>query len=159
MAVAGQDRTPNTTANSDASAQTAVATPSFPKQPLPPSGTIFNIAGATGIAPFEVKTAAGANYLVKLVSTTRRQEVLSMFVRGGHTVEIEVPLGTYELRYASGETWYGPEHLFGNETQYSKADESFTFEETSRGVSGFTVTLYQVRNGNLSTSRIRPSDF
>jgi len=74
-------------------------------------------------------------------------------------VTIDVPLGTYEVRYAGGETWYGYTYLFGKDTAYSKADETFTFEVVGNQISGFTITLYQVVNGNLSTSRIRPNEF
>ncbi len=84
---------------------------------------------------------------------------LTLFVRGGETEKIKVPLGTYELRYASGDKWYGYEHLFGKNTSYSKADKTFTFQVQDNSVNGYTVTLYRVANGNLRTSRIGKADF
>jgi hypothetical protein len=46
---------------------------------------------------------------------------MTIFVRGGENVETLVPLGSYYVRYASGTTWYGHDHLFGDyHTGYSK---------------------------------------
>ena len=36
-------------------------------------------------------------------------------------LELKVPLGTFEIRYASGKQWYGYNYLFGDDTSYSKA--------------------------------------
>ena len=74
-------------------------------------------------------------------------------------MEVEVPLGTYEVRYASGESWYGYEYLFGPGTSYSKADKTFTFKVVGNQISGFTITLYKVSHGNLHTSTISPTEF
>jgi hypothetical protein len=63
------------------------------------------------------------------------------------------------VRYAGGTKWYGDDYLFGPETTYSKADEVFTFEKVGNSVSGFSITLYKVVNGNLSTSSIEPTEF
>ena len=68
-------------------------------------------------------------------------------------------LGTYEVRYPSGDKWYGYEYLFGPETSYSKADKTFTFRVEGNQVSGFTITLYKATDGNLHTSPIEPTDF
>jgi len=136
-----------------------VATPSYPEQALPYSGAIRTWTTAERVAPFEIKAAQGSHYLLKLVDAYSGAPVMTVFVRSGTTVEVEVPLGTYEVRYASGDTWYGYEYLFGPETSYSKADKTFTFEVVGNQISGFTITLYKVAHGNLHTSAIRPTDF
>jgi hypothetical protein len=86
-------------------------------------------------------------------------DVLTVFVHGGSTVQIDVPLGTYIVKHAAGTKWYGYKHLFGPETSYSKADETFRFERNGYQVTGYTITLYTVLHGNLQTSAIRPEDF
>jgi hypothetical protein len=140
-------------------APSRVASPSYPEQALPYSGAVRTWAAGERVAPFEIKAAQGSNYLLKLVDAYSYAPVMTVFVRSGTTVEVEVPLGTYQVRYASGETWYGYEYLFGPETSYSKADKTFTFEVIGNQVSGFTITLYKVAHGNLHTSAIRPTDF
>ena len=91
--------------------------------PLPPTGQVQLFVNRPAIAPFAIHGGTGVNYFIKLISTSSRRTVMSVFVRSGTTVEVDVPLGNYELRYASGETWYGHKHLFGQDTAYSKADE------------------------------------
>jgi len=107
----------------------------------------------------EIRSSQGAYYVVKLCDYSSGRDVLSVFVHGGRTVEFDVPLGTYQIKYASGDRWYGPVHLFGPSTAYSKADSSFDFRVDGNRVSGYTLTLYTVVNGNLHTSRIAPEEF
>lgn len=130
-----------------------------PALQLPQSGTIRRYTSRAGVAPLEIKTSAGSNYLIKLEDVSSGRNILDVFIRGGSTIEIEVPLGTYRLKYAVGQTWYGYEHYFGPSTGYSKADSNFRFYNDGYRVSGYTVTLYQVRDGNLSTSRLSPEQF
>ena len=131
-------------------------------KPLPSSGALNSyLPGlhANMDAPFEIRTSAGANYLLKMEHWESGRAILDVFVRGGDRVEIKVPVGTYRVKYASGKTWYGYEDLFGPRTSFSKADTSFQFKRTFDGYSGYTITLYKVQNGNLSTSKIGASDF
>lgn len=137
----------------------SASVPQYPELPLPGNGAVQLYTNENRIAPLEIQTAEGANYLVKLVSSYSEQPVMTIFVRGGTAVTTEVPLGTYEVRYASGEKWYGYEHLFGPSTGYSKAESSFRFEKTGYDITGYTLTLYRVSNGNLRTSTINPSQF
>lgn len=137
----------------------SVAAPSYPKQPLPHSGSVRRWIFQEPIAPFEIKAAQESHSVVKLVDAYTNKPVMMVFVRGGTTVEVKVPLGKYEVRYASGDTWYGYEYLFGPDTLYSKAANTFTFDVVGNKISGFTITLYKVVDGNLHTSRINASDF
>jgi len=131
----------------------------FPEQPLPYTGVSRRFSVAEAVAPFEIRAAVGSHYLVKLVDSFTGLTALTVFVRSGTNANIEVPLGTYEVRYASGETWYGYEYLFGPDTSYSKADKKFSFQINGEHVSGFTLTLYKVPNGNLHTSAIKSTEF
>ncbi len=139
--------------------QIKVATPK--PMPLPPSGEVRAIKNISRVAPLEIRTSPGKNYLVKLSYVNSRETVISVFVRGGDTVKIKAPLGTYTLKYASGDTWYGYKNniWFGPSTTYTKADESLIFTSTGNGYYGHTVTLYEVENGNLSTHDIEADQF
>ena len=130
-----------------------------PKLPLPATGTIDRYTNKSGQAPLQIKTSSGANYLVRLENVATGTNVLDVFVRGGTTVDIEVPLGTYQLKYASGQNWYGTQHLFGPETAYNKADTPFRFYIEGQQISGYTVTLYRVSDGNLRTSELPADQF
>ncbi|MDD9823647.1 MAG: hypothetical protein OXU43_00440 [Gammaproteobacteria bacterium] len=124
----------------------------------PNNGTTRKNVTAEGVAPFEIKTSAGSNYLIKLENISG-MKVMDIFVRGGDTIEVSVPLGSYIVKYAVGNTWYGYEHYFGPDTNYNKADEIFHFRQEGNQISGYTITLYPVLSGNLRTSRIKASQF
>jgi hypothetical protein len=136
-----------------------------PQQPVLPAvpvnpGIILKNTEAEFIAPFGIKTSPGANYFVKLVDVITSKAIVGIYVVGGSPIEVDVPLGRYEMRYASGQTWYGLEHLFGEgTTTYSKAVEIFEFSIQGNQIAGYTVELIQQLNGNLSTKQIDASQF
>lgn len=116
--------------------------------------------GGERIAPLEIVTSGdGVHYFVKLTDWETDAPVLTIFVRAGQTAETTVPLGSYRLKYATGETWLGPDKLFGEETIYSQADNRFDFERQGNEVSGYTVELILQTGGNLSTRRIPKSQW
>jgi len=84
---------------------------------------------------------------------------LTVFVYGGQSAKIDVPLGSFELKYATGDTWYGTKDLFGPNTACSKADKRFDFKRTGNQVSGHSVELYLQVDGNLETAPISLSEF
>ena len=133
---------------------------SEPPLALPYNGHIVRYHSSEAIAPLEIKTRGGSgNYYVKLVDYYTKQAILTVFVCDGQTVNIDVPLGSIEIKYAVGKIWYGTKHLFGPNTACSKADERFDFRQTGYQVSGFTVELYLQVNGNLETDPIPVSAF
>lgn len=131
----------------------------MPLQALPLIGSERYYGSAERIAPLEIRSSGNEHHLVKLVHVASGRTVMDFFVRAGASEEVQVPLGRYELRYASGQAWYGYTYLFGPTTTYSKAEQTLTFSNTYDGVTGFTVTLYKVQNGNLETTEISPEEF
>ena len=122
------------------------------KKPRPNSGLIV---GAYGQSPFKIVTPYGAeDYYLKLVNKSSGEEV-GVYVRGGETTEVYVANGTYELRYATGKTWYGTKLLFGFDTHVQKSSQRMTFWNGE----GHALTLQKVRYGNFSTREMSPSDF
>lgn len=160
-----QDYISNTNTTIQGTEQSTDTSISEPAETLPtvakPSSGIYaqNLNGQQAIAPLEIRTDSGSDYYVKVVDTANNNDTLTIYIHGGETVEVEVPLGSYEIRYASGNNWYGDELKFGSETSYNKADEIFTFSDTGYQVSGYTITLYQVVDGNLQTRSIDESQF
>ncbi len=126
---------------------------------MPYNGDSRIYTNSKRIAPFTIKTSGSDSYFVKLKDVYTNETIMDIFVRGGNTVETNVPLGAYRIEYATGEKWYGYQHLFGEKTGYSKTDQSLNFRQDYNGVSGFTISLYKVANGNLQTSYLNPSNF
>lgn len=142
------------------------AVPAVPAAPLPPPvaqqhGLMRNYTGASGVAPLEVRTDADEDYYLKLVDAVTGQDRLTYFIRGGVPLNVEVPLGSYRMRYASGKVWYGEQALFGPDgrTSYAEAGSVFHFRSDFGRYTGYTVTLIKQVNGNLSTRNISASNF
>lgn len=131
-----------------------------PEQPLPQSGA-NNANFRDGVAPLKIRTssAGGHHYFVKIVNLLNSQPIGAYFIHSGETIDIKVPLGTYEIRYASGTKWYGLDYLFGSDTTYNKADSTFDFSFDGYQYSGYTIELIMQQNGNLSTSGIKPNQW
>lgn len=93
-------------------------------------------------------------YYLKFVNTDTNATVQSIFIHAGEPASAYVPNGTYELKWVSGSKWYGFEYYFLNNSA-QKADDTFTFD----GSTEWTVTLYPVSDGNLSTETINIDEF
>ena len=50
-----------------------------------------------------------------------------IFVYGGQTVNINIPLGKFVMKYCTGKDWYGYKELFGTNGSYSKSKDLFDF--------------------------------
>lgn len=128
------------------------------QKPLPRSGVIKYYTNSEPVAPFEIKTSrndyyndetTATNYFIKLVDYYDEDITwVTLFVRNGESVKVDVPVGDYKLKYAIGETWYGEKDLFGHKTSYSKSDQKLSFTNSGYMVYGHTITLYKVQNGH-----------
>ena len=130
---------------------------------LPPNGVYRRYWRDTPgeiLAPLAVTAPdAGFHYFVKIVDWSLGTAVLTVFVRSGHTIEVELPIGNYRVRYASGATWYGPKHLFGPSTAYGQADKKFDLRVEGDKVAGYTISLARRVGGNLQVTAISAEDF
>src|SRR5262249_11636574 len=98
-----------------------------PSPPTPPAGP-SPVAIAEGIVnktvtrpaliPFQVHAAVGNDYFVKLVNASNATEIITVFIRGGSTLKLTMPVGSYRLSFAAGEKWYGEVLKFGPQTTY-----------------------------------------
>lgn len=131
-----------------------------PQQTLPESNA-NNATFHNGVAPLKIKTSTvgGNHYFVKIVNLEDKRSIGSYFIRSGESIDIKVPLGTYEIKYATGTNWYGLNYLFGPDTYYSKADSTFNFTFDGYQYSGYTIELIMQADGNLSTSGLKPSQW
>ena len=123
----------------------------------PESGELRTFREMKRVATMSVKTSAGSDYLVRLYESDHM--ILSVFIRGGETETFKVPLGTFELKFASGTQWLGYWDFFGQKTSYMKADETFTFRRGDGWIDTCSITLYTVPGGNLELSPIPASEF
>lgn len=156
--------------------------PALQAKPEPRDGYLFEtIPYFEGVAPLELETPAGKGgyyvvcnpssltassdflgeyYLAKAKRENGGYGSLKFYVSAGSVVEVDVPLGWFSIYYATGDTWYGEEYLFGDGTKYYKLDDSFRFWLDSEGTyHGWTVQLEEVSGGNLDFEEISEDDF
>lgn len=135
-------------------------------RPMPPTGVYRMYTNQEHIAPFSVTVGKGRNFFVKLENYETHAPIIEMFVRADETFKVDVPLGTYRLKYGSGTQWYGFDTCFGDRStgaSYSTSDERLIFKITEdisgSWVEGNSVTLYEVLDGNFRDYDISPKDF
>jgi hypothetical protein len=127
---------------------------------LPANGTVQLYSKWKQAAPLRIVTGGEkVHYFVKLTDWNTDTVVQTIFVRAGHSAETTVPLGSFRLKYAAGETWQGEDELFGDETIFSRAEKRFDFTQEGNNVSGYRVELILQTGGNLSTVRIPKSEW
>lgn len=132
----------------------------FFSPPVVFSGEIIHYPDNEGVAPLTVETPSGHNYYICLKSLDgEKSNEMSFYITGGNTEEVLVPLGEYAVYYATGDTWYGTEYLFWEDTSYYKCDDTFYFYEEDYTYYGYTLTLSRVYNGNLDTDTISADEF
>lgn len=112
------------------------------------------------IAPLKIVTpSGGGNYFIKLVEADSGEPVLTAYIDSGGTLELDVPTGSYRIRYAVGDTWYGPSELFGKDTGRFEADDTFDFRIEGDRVIGHTIELIKQQGGNLDTKSLPAGEF
>jgi hypothetical protein len=136
-----------------------VVQPAYPEYSLPENGMTMVSSGGRQVARFVVTAGSASHYWVKLVDASTGTPTIAVFVRAGSKAEIRVPLGSYVIKYACGQKWYGTTYLFGPDTTYSKAPDPVNFYVEGDMVHGYSITLYKVPNGNLRTESISAQDF
>lgn len=137
----------------------AAVQPTYRECALPDNGATWVYGNQLKVAPFEISAPFGASCIAKLVDANTSRPVLSVFVRAGSTVTIDVPLGNYVLKYAMGDKWYGETHLFGPSTSYGKANTTLSFGVEANRYTGHSVRLQKSAGGNLRTSSLSPDEF
>lgn len=151
--------------------------PTLATQPEPENGYIFEDIQMEKTAPLAIETFGTGGYYFVLdpiqlyiesdatsFEKTRAEmnadyTYLKFYAVAGSAVDIPVPLGEYEIYYATGDVWYGEGDLFGADTVYHKCDDTFLFTIEDGQCSGWTIELMPVPNGNLNTEVIDAEDF
>lgn len=120
---------------------------------------MWNAFSTQRVAPLEIRTSGESDYYIKLVDRSSGRDVLGLYISGGRSLEVTVPLGTYDIRYAIGTGWQNTQTLFGPNTSYFRADSVFQFSDQGQYYSGYTIELIEQIGGNLGKTRLNPSDF
>jgi hypothetical protein len=126
--------------------------------PLPLTAVMQGLFSPPRIpCPLTVVTHPGSgHYYLKLIDQQTGNTCLTFFIRGGDSSSrMLVPAGTYELRYAVGKDWYGPERLFGEETAFYMADSDLILRDGK----GDRVEIILGKADALNARRVRGWSF
>jgi len=135
------------------------STPAFdqPEELLPLTGWLSRPRRHL-FAPLVIHTPLGSNYFFKVVGPNN-QTIGTFFIRGGDTLKIDAPIGSFTFRYAYGAAWYGLAYLFGPETRYTELEGSMNFTRHGENVEGVELTLVKQEHGNMRDHPLAPVDF
>lgn len=134
--------------------------PTLSVVPFPENGATSDYAYLDNVAPFQV-SASGmtSNFVVRLRDAATNALVIDVYMRPGRAVKIQVPLGQFRLLIASGDTWYGPEYLFGDRGGYAEAEQRLDFDQVRDRIRGHTIELQESILGNLRERAIARGSF
>lgn len=124
-----------------------------PAKIIPRSGEILSGIECYDGSKLTISASSGSSCVVKL-KTSSGVDRLSFYVRAGDIVTVGVPAEYLYVYFASGDTWYGEELLFGDETRYSKDKELLDFTRYE-----WQYTLYPVMSGNFTETLIDSDEF
>lgn len=128
----------------------------------PKNGQVFDSKARGGYCTLTIKSGNSPVY-IKVVSNKDESIVATFYVRKDSSSTIKIKDGKYSLRYATGDKWYGEKDLFGSGTRYYRADTTLEMTTTRSGnrisYQTYTITLYTVVGGNMSTTKIPQDKF
>jgi hypothetical protein len=164
---AALERIVQLTSATTASAPSSTTPPSADLKPVNPPRTSTIESGRTRqrIAPLSIISESGTNYVIKFANVSDERDQVMIFVRGGETYQTKIALGTYHVRGAAGETWYGKRDLFGPDTQFFKlrgkdgTQQTLRFWQQGRTITGVTLNFQKVVGGNMEQEKISREEF
>lgn len=121
--------------------------------PEPVTGKVISGYESFNASEITVTASRTSSCLVRL-KDAQGNEKLSFYVRAGETATVGVPDINLQVFFASGDTWYGEDLLFGEKTYYSKDDRLLNFYDYT-----WSYTLYPVTDGNFSETPIDADEF
>ena len=124
------------------------------------NGKIVQSPRSEALAPLGVTAPFSENCYVYLSSLDgNSSNNMGFYVAADQFAEVLVPLGLYEIYYATGETWYGPDELFGEETRRYQCEGTFEFYDDGEYYQGWTLELYLQENGNMDSDPVDENEW
>jgi len=123
-------------------------------QMLPHNGSRILYVEHEGRAPLELEASPDHHFLVKIRDAETYMPIYTAFVRAGESVSLKMPDGRFNVRYAAGRTWYGPDAYFGKSSKYMQETGTYTFRTDGQELSGHLIQLGDATR--LERGDIRP---
>lgn len=124
-------------------------------EPLPNQPFFLKVPDRQCNSVLKVDVPDVGGCVIKLIDPTSGDVVLAKFMPGGMSHEINVPSGTFEIRYAYGGKWFGDVEMFGTNGFYMKNDELLRFTEDK----GVELKIFWARKPESFSTRIEKESF
>ena len=116
---------------------------------------------------FIIKNSNASDAVVLLVNAYNKKKIRNEYVRKGANFEMsKVPNGTYYLEWFSGNDWSPNLKVGSNYKGGFRSDSSFTktkdredWMEVGYTYQSWSITLYNVPNGDVESQKINANDF
>jgi tetratricopeptide (TPR) repeat protein len=131
------------------------------KQKFPATGQIYRNKDIKGKgATLKIKLPKGSKYTELLrVYTSKDVLVSTVCISPGKTTSIKLPPGTYKMKTAYGEFWFGKEELFGDIGAYEQTLFDGGSETTKMKKNWIYTLTLDAENGNLGSKKIVRNNF
>lgn len=132
-----------------------------------PLDDCFGSGNYQGNATLTIKNGGNSDAIVCLYSISKDRTIRNEYVQKNSSFTMSnISQGYYKIRVFYGNDWNpslenscGTKGNFESNVNFSEFDGEEYFEDSSRGYTNATVTLYTVANGNASSSSIDQSSF
>lgn len=112
-----------------------------------------------GPGPVKIRGDRRANYFVKVRDVATGRDILVAMLAAGETIDLRLAVGSYDLRYAAGETWEGEKTLFGPDTIFMRNTQILTLAFDGDRFMGFITDLVPVPREGATLAPIAAKDF
>jgi hypothetical protein len=132
-----------------------------------PLNGCFGKGYSGGNATLTIKNGGSSDAIICLYSVSDDRTIRNEYVRRSSNYTISnIPQGEYRIRVFYGNDWNptlenscGKKGNFESDISFSEFDGTKYFEDSDRGFTTATITLYSVVGGNASSSSIDQSQF
>ena len=128
--------------------------------PLPATGVLYFNPSYSAVSPLLVIEAGGAAWptLVKIYSGD--ELVATLFINEGETASVSFSPGTYTIKEASGDLWFGEDEMFGRNGYYAIMvfDDDISAVVLENNYT-YTITLKISEGANVGNQEVDPDDF
>jgi hypothetical protein len=132
-----------------------------------PFNTCFGKILYGGDARLTVKNGGTSDAIICIYSVDNDRTIRNSYIRANSNFTISgIPQGNYKIRVFYGNDWNptvkndcGGKGNFESNTSFSEFDRTEYFEDSDKGFTASSITLYSVIGGNASSSSIDKSKF
>jgi hypothetical protein len=126
-------------------------------KPLAHDSDIVPPRGGRGRGVLEIHNSQGQDAAVRLKPINTGGSDRYVFIASGRTGKISnIANGNYEVLVRTGNSWSRSQRQFAENEHCTRFEETFGFDAR---ISGWSVTLYTVADGNATTAGVDPEEF